>query len=107
MPKRDRAEYMRLYRAKRKAERQDRAGPDEYQLAALDSPDADWRRLPPVAALVGLARALPDMEPDDGEGIVAPRPGTLTADDTHWRRLAPQSAFAWLSMMVAATLTPG
>ena len=89
-----RAAYMREYRQRRK-------------LAALESPDADWRRMHPIAALVELARALPDMDPDDGEGIIAPRPGTLTADDARWRRLAPQGAFAWLSMMVAATVTPG
>ena len=94
MPKRARAEYMRSYRLRRK-------------LAAVEGPDADWRRMHPSAALVELARALPDMEPDDGEGIIPPRPGTLTAPDAHWRRLAPQGAFAWLSMMVPAALTPG
>ena len=51
-------------------------------------------------ALVELARALPDMEPDDGYLVIPPRPGTLTAPDAHWRRLAPQGAFAWLPMMV-------
>ena len=58
---------MRSYRLRRK-------------LAAVEGPDADWRRMHPSAALVELARALPDMEPDDGEGIIPPRPGTLTAD---------------------------
>ena len=103
MPKRDRAEYMRMYRARKRRGR----APDAAQLGVLSAPDADWRRMHPSAALVELGRALPDMEPDDGEGIIAPRPGTLTADDAHWRRLAPQGAFAWLSMMVAAALTPG
>ena len=69
MPKRARAEYMRSYRLRRK-------------LAAVEGPDADWRRMHPSAALVELARALPDMEPDDGEGIIPPRPGTLTAGST-------------------------
>ena len=77
MPKRDRAAYMREYRARRNARRQGRTGPDVHQLAALESRDADWRRMHPIAALVELARALPDMEPDDGEGIIPPRPGTL------------------------------
>ena len=94
MPKRDRAEYMRSYRLRRK-------------LAAVEGPDADWRRMHPSAALVELGRALPDMEPDDGEGIIAPRPGTLTADDAHWRSAAPWSAYLSLSANIAATLTPG
>ena len=102
MPQRDRAAYMRQYRA-----RQDRAGPNEDQLAALDSPDAAWRRMHPSAALVELARSLPDMKPIDGADIIPPRPGTLTADDTRWRTLAPRIAFGSLSANIAATLMPG
>ena len=72
MPKRARAEYMRSYRLRRK-------------LAAVEGPDADWRRMHPIAALVELARSLPDMEPDDGYLVIPPRPGTLTAPDARWR----------------------
>ena len=76
MPKRAQAEYMRSYRLRRK-------------LAAVEGPDADWRRMHPSAALVELARSLPDMEPDDGEGIIPPRPGTLTAPDARWSHARP------------------
>ena len=60
----------------------------------------------PITALVELARALPDMEPDDGEGIIPPRPGTLTAPDAHWRRAAPRTAFVALTMNIAASIAP-
>ena len=94
MPKRARAEYMRSYRLRRK-------------LAAVEGPDADWRRMHPSAALVELARSLRDMEPDDGYLVIPPRPGTLTAPDARWRTLAPRSAFFSLTGAIAATLTPG
>ena len=83
-----------------------RSAPDTAQLTALESPDADWRSLPPVAALVELARSLPDMEPDDGYLVIPPRPGTLASPDAHWRTLVPQGAFAWLSMMISAAIGP-
>ena len=73
------------------------------------APDAPERRAcragagTPRHGTVGLRRVFPAH----GEGIIPPRPGTLTAPDAHWRRLAPQGAFAWLSMMVPAALTPG
>ena len=103
MPKRDRAEYMRQYRARQRRERPI----DAALLAALESPEADWRRMHPSAALVELARSLRDMEPDDGEGIIPPRPSTLAAPDARWRTLAPRSAFFSLTGAIAATLTPG
>ena len=59
MPKRARAEYMRSYRLRRK-------------LAALKSPDADWRRMHPTAALVELARAFPGEPPMDGDDTIPP-----------------------------------
>ena len=74
--------------------------------AALESPDADWRRLHPTAALVELARALPDDAQDDGTGILPPRPGTIAAPDAHWRTLAPSGAFFWLTATIAATIGP-
>ena len=49
MPKRARAEYMRSYRLRRK-------------LAAVEGPDADWRRMHPTAALVE-AGARPGRSP--------------------------------------------
>ena len=104
MPKRDRAEYMRLYRAR---QRQVRTVPDAAQLAALESPDADWRRLPPVAALVELARSLPNMKPIDGADIIPPRPGILAAEDARWRTLAPRVAFGSLSANLAALALAG
>ena len=93
MPKRDRAEYMRSYRLRRK-------------LAAVEGPDAAWRRMHPSAALVELVRSLPDMEPDDGVDIIPPRPGTLTAPDARWRTLAPRVAFGSLTANIAATIAP-
>ena len=60
----------------------------------------------PSAALVELARALPDMEPDDGEGIIPPRPGTLIAPDAHWRSAALRTAFVALTMNIAASIAP-
>ena len=100
-PQRDRAAYMREYRRKHKA----RPAPNAAQLAALESPDADWRRMHPTAALVELARGLPDMEPDDGEYVIPSR--TLGSPDAHWRNAAPRAAFYVLSANIAATLTPG
>ena len=94
MPKRARAEYMRSYRLRRK-------------LAAVEGPDAAWRRMHPIAALVELARSLPNVEPDDGFLVIPPRPGTLAADDARWRQLAPRIAFGSLSANIAATLMPG
>ena len=94
MPKRARAEYMRSYRLRRK-------------LAALEGPDADWRRMHPTAALVELARAFPGEPPMDGDDTIPPRPGALTAEDARWRSAAPWSAYLSLSANIAATLTPG
>ena len=99
---------MREYRAKRKAERQDRAGPDQSattrpELAGLESPDAAWRQLPPVAALVALARALLDLEPDGGADILPPRPGALVTAGARWRTFAPRVAFVVLSGALAAS----
>ena len=86
------AAYMREYRARKR------------QLAALDSPDAAWRRMHPSAALVELARSLPDMKPIDGADIIPPRPGTLAAPDARWRTLGPRIAFGSLCANIAATL---
>ena len=85
---------MRSYRLRRK-------------LAAVEGSDAAWRRMHPIAALVELARSLPDVEPDDGFLVILPRPGTLAADDARWRQLAPRIAFGSLSANIAATLMPG
>ena len=96
MPKRDRAEYMRSYRLRRK-------------LAAVEGPDAAWRRMHPSAALVELARALPDMEPDDGEGIIAPRaPAPSPRPMPTGAALAPHGPrSSWLTMNIAASIAPG
>ena len=94
MLKRDRAEYMRSYRLRRK-------------LAAVEGPDAAWRRMHPIAALVELARAFRGEAPMDGEDIIAPRPGALTSPDARWRQAAPLSSFMSLSANIAASLTPG
>ena len=102
-PQRDRAAYMREYRRKHKA----RPAPNAAQLAALESPDADWRRMHPTAALVELARAFPGEPPMDGDDTIPPRPGALTAEDARWRSAAPWSAYLSLSANIAATLTPG
>ena len=100
MPKqRTRAEaaaYMREYRRRRKGA--------SFDLAALDSPDADWRSLPPVDALVTLVWALPDMQPIDGAGVIAAPPGALAADDARWRILAPRIAYQSLTANIAATI---
>ena len=100
---RDRAAYMRQYRAR---QRRERPIDDAALLAALESPEADWRRMHPSAALVELARSLRDMEPDDGEGIIPPRPGTLIAPDAHWRSAALRTAFVALTMNIAASIAP-
>ena len=57
-----------------------------------------------TAALVELARSLPDMKPDDGADITPPRLGTtIAAPDARWRTLAPSGAFYWLSTSIGAT----
>ena len=101
-PKRDRAAYMREYRARQRAADDDSA--DTGAPFALDSPDADWRRLPPVDALVRLARALPDESPLDGADVLPSPPGALAAADARWRTFAPRVAFAVLTDCTAATL---
>ena len=105
-PKRDRAAYMREYRARQResAGADGAEAPPGIDLAALDSPDADWRRLPPVDALVALARALPDMKPIVGADILPSRPGALAADDARWRSLAPRIAYQSLTANIAATI---
>lgn len=110
MPKpRTRAEaaaYMREYRARKRADATTGAPVDVQDLAALESPDAAWRRMHPSAALVELARSLPDMEPDDGADFIPPHSGALAAPDARWRQFAPRIAFGSLSANIAATLTP-
>lgn len=100
------AAYMREYRARGR----ESAGaittdaPAGIDLAALESLEADWRNLPPVDALVALARALPDMKPMDGADIIALHPGALAADDARWRILAPRIAYQSLTANIAATI---
>ena len=82
--KRDRAAYMREYCARRRkstgANGADGVTPAApFDLAALEAPDADWRSLPPVAALVRLARAFPDAKPMDGADVLPSPPGALAA----------------------------
>ena len=67
--------YQRERRARKRREREAQAA----NTTAPDSPDADWRNLPPVDALVRLARALPDMQPIDGADILPSPPGALAA----------------------------
>ena len=106
------AAYMREYRARQRREAQAAASPSTADttalrlpdLAALESPEADWRSLPPVDALVTLARALPDVKPIDGAGVIASRPGALAADDARWRSLAPRIAYQSLTANIAATI---
>ena len=112
MPKqRTRAEaaaYMREYRARKRSGAATAATTTDVQgLATLEAPDADWRRLPPVDALVTLARALPDVKPIDGADIIPPRPGILAAEDARWRTLAPRVAFGSLSANLAALALAG
>ena len=102
MPAKDPAAYMREYRRRRKGASAATEAPAGIDLASLESPDADWRSLPPVAALVALARALPDESPLGGEDIAPSR--TLDAPDARWRTLAPRVAFRVLSMTIAATI---
>jgi len=101
MPAKDPAAYMREYRRKRR-EAQAAASPSTADTTALEAPGADWRSLPPVDALVTLARAFPDESPLGGEDIAPSR--TLDAPDARWRTLAPRVAFRVLSMTIAATI---
>ena len=94
------AVYQRERRERKRRERADQAA----NAAALDSPDADWRNLPPVDALVRLARALPDAQPLDGADVLPSAPGALVAADARWRTFAPRVAFAVLTDCTAATL---
>ena len=104
MPKRDRAAYMREYRARQRTGADGAATGAPFDLAALEAPDADWRRLPPVDALVRLARALPDAKPLDGADVLPSPPGALAAADARWRSFAPRIAFAVLTDCTAATI---
>ena len=111
MPAKDPAAYMREYRARKRtgavtAATED-ATTDVQDLATLEAPVADWRSLPPVDALVTLARALPDVKPIDGADIIPPRPGILAAPDARWRSLAPRIAFGSLSANIAALALAG
>ena len=102
---------MREYRARKRAgaatAATEYATTDVQDLAILEALDADWRSLPPVDALVTLARALPEVKPIDGADIIPPHPGALAAPDARWRQFAPRVAFGSLSASLGALALAG